>query len=441
MTRAPSLRDVLLGGLALSLLPIMLLAILAGRGLANPFAASLASVLLFVASAALAAIGLRDLFRLVPEPGPPPRLWPFAVLSRALLAHQQQARATLERDLSHGTTDRAILEALPDPLLLLSQDRALSYANQAARETLANEMSALLRHPTLRAAIDRAQAAGSRAERVDLLVPVPVPRDLHATVIDLGPNARTRTAVLFADRTRVRAVERMRADFVANASHELRTPLASLIGFIETLQGPAADDPPAQQRFLGIMAEQAQRMNRLIDDLLSLSRIELNEHLAPAVRIDLADLLARTLSSFEPRREQAGAALQQTVQPALPAVPADADQIEQVLQNLLDNALKYGRPGGTITVCLAEATGGRWPARPGVVLSVKDDGPGIARDHLPRLTERFYRADRGRSRVTGGTGLGLAIVKHIVNRHRGQLAIESEEGAGSTFSIWLPLAG
>jgi two-component system phosphate regulon sensor histidine kinase PhoR len=418
----PGPRGAVVAGVGISLLPLLVLAMLAATGALGAIAALLSAAAVLAGSVALAQLWMRDLFRLTQD-APPPVLWPWTTLGQALGARRQAELEVLTQDRFQTRTDRAILDALPDPLLVLTQDRALTYANQAARDTLGNELSAVLRHPTLRAAIDRVQAAERASESVDLLLPAPVPRDLQATVIDLGPAApRARTALLFADRTRARAVERMRADFVTNASHELRTPLASLIGFIDTLRGPAADDTPAQQRFLAIMAEQATRMNRLIDDLLSLSRIELTEHQAPASRVDLAALLARTLSSFEPRRAQAGATLRQNLQQGLPPVLADADQIEQVVQNLLDNALKYGKPAGTIEVSLREASGGRWPSRPGVVLTVRDEGAGIPRVHLPRLTERFYRVD------------------HIANRHRGQLAIDSEEGVGSTFSVWLPFA-
>jgi len=244
-----------------------------------------------------------------------------------------------------------------------------------------------------------------------------------------------RAVVVLSDRSRERAVERMRADFVANVSHELRTPLASLIGFIDTLRGPAADDPPAQQRFLGIMGEQAARMNRLIDDLLSLSRIELIEHQAPSGTVELRELAGRLAAGFEPRLKARSVTLDLRLAERLPPVTGDADQITQVLQNLLDNAVKYGREGGTVRLELAAA-----PGRPGVVVMVADQGAGIPREHLPRLTERFYRVDTGRSRAAGGTGLGLAIVKHIVNRHRGQLTIESEEGIGTTVTVWLPQA-
>jgi two-component system phosphate regulon sensor histidine kinase PhoR len=235
----------------------------------------------------------------------------------------------------------------------------------------------------------------------------------------------------------------MRADFVANASHELRTPLASLMGFIQTLRGPAADDPPAQKRFLGIMAEQAERMNRLIDDLLSLSRIELVEHQAPSEQVDLVELARGMMAGFEPRLAERQMRLLEEIEADLPTIVADADQLSQVISNLVDNAVKYGRDGGTVRLSIGRPpSSGRWPGRPGLVFAVADDGPGIPRSEVPRLTERFYRVDKARSRASpGGTGLGLSIVRHIVNRHRGQLTIESEEGHGSRFSIWLPIPG
>lgn len=357
-----------------------------------------------------------------------------ARVRRALMERADRAEAARR-------AEAAILEALPDPLLVLGANHRLRRANAAAQREFGPEAAAVLRHPALHAALDRAEAGGA-AQTTELVLPVPVPREWQATVIALNPagGGGDRFVVRLADRTRERAVERMRADFVTNASHELRTPLTSLTGFIETLRGPAADDPAAAQRFLGIMAEQAARMERLIADLLSLSRIELNEHQRPLEPVDLAELATRIAAEFEPRITARGARLQFDLAPDLPAVPGDADQLAQVLQNLLDNALRHGRPGGSIRLSVRPAApGGGWPQRPGLVLAVADDGPGIPREHLPRLTERFYRVDHGRSRAAGGTGLGLAIVKHIVNRHRGQLRIDSQEGKGATFSVWLPL--
>ncbi|MGC8523337.1 MAG: ATP-binding protein [Acidibrevibacterium sp.] len=329
-----------------------------------------------------------------------------------------------------------IVERLPDPLIVLGADRSVRQANGAARAAFGEDIAAVLRHPTLRAAIDRAYTERA-TQSVAFSLPVPVQREVRASVVHLLQELPDGGAaiVVLADRSREQAVERMRADFVANASHELRTPLASLIGFIDTLRGPAADDPAAQARFLGIMAEQAARMNRLIDDLLRLSRIEVDEHLPPTSRVDLRALLLRLAAAFEVRLAERGMRLDLALAETLPEIPGDHDQIVQVGQNLLDNALKYGRDGGIVRLA-AQATGA--PGRPGVAIIVEDDGPGIPRDHLPRLTERFYRVDKGRSRAAGGTGLGLAIVKHVVNRHRGQLTIESEEGHFARFTVWLP---
>ena len=350
------------------------------------------------------------------------------------------ARLNVERSQSltlRLQMEEAIIETLPDPLVILGADRTVTRANAAARAAFGAEMPAVLRHPSLRNAIDRAVANGA-PQQADLFLPVPVEREVHATVLDL---AGGHVVAVLSDRTRERALERTRADFVTNASHELRTPLASLIGFIDTLRGPAADDPPAQARFLEIMAEQAGRMSRLLDDLLSLSRIELTEHRPPTDLVDLAELLRFTAASFEPRLSRRGIRLDLDLPDDLPAVTGDDDQLGQVFQNLMDNAIKYGREGGSVRVTVAPAPpGGRWPARPGVTVAVADDGAGIPREHLPRLTERFYRVDKGRSRAVGGTGLGLAIVKHIVNRHRGQLGIDSQEGKGTIFTVWLPRA-
>jgi two-component system, OmpR family, phosphate regulon sensor histidine kinase PhoR len=229
----------------------------------------------------------------------------------------------------------------------------------------------------------------------------------------------------------------MRADFVANASHELRTPLSTLIGFIETLQGPAADDSDAQRRFLAIMQQQAERMSRLVDDLLSLSRIELNEHLPPTDHLALSGLLKTLSATLELKAAAHGMVIDLDVPDDLPPILGDAEQLAQVFQNLIDNAIKYGGPNTPITI-----TAMRSARVPGAVaVAVRDHGDGIPRLHLPRLTERFYRIDTARSREMGGTGLGLAIVKHIVSRHRGVLEIDSEIGEGSTFTVHLVAAG
>ncbi len=432
--------------------PALGLLALVGSGMAAAGPALLLLVATAAAAAGLAAIWIGDLERLSEtlrqaslEGGPgraqvPPILPPVARVARGV---ERLARTLADRANQAGRllrANEAIVDRLPDLLLILGLDGSVRRANAAARAELGGDMAAVVRHPGLRAAIEQAYAKGA-TQSVELTLPVPVRRDVQATVLVLDPplTGGGHAIAILSDRTRERGVERMRADFVANASHELRTPLASLIGFIDTLRGPAADDVPAQRRFLGIMAEQAERMNRLIDDLLSLSRIELTEHRPPAEQVDVGELAERIAAAFEPQVQARRIRLELRVQPGLPDVVADPDQIEQVLQNLIENAVKYGREGGGVQVDVTVATaGGRWPGQPGIVLAVADDGPGIPRAHVPRLTERFYRVDKGRSRGAGGTGLGLAIVKHIVNRHRGQLAIDSEEGRGSTFLVWLP---
>jgi two-component system phosphate regulon sensor histidine kinase PhoR len=343
--------------------------------------------------------------------------------------------------------DAAILEKLPEPVLLLAADRAVLRANPAAREMLGPEAAgqgpdaaALLRHPVLAAAMDDALAGGN-STTVELHLPVPVPREVSARVVPLDPPLADggRLLILLIDRSREAAIERTRADFVANASHELRTPLASLLGFIETLRGPAADDPAAQQRFLGIMAEQGERMRRLIDDLLSLSRIEMEEHQPPVGEAPLAMIIRAEVEALSPLMKRRDLRAELDLDEALVARPANADQVAQVIRNVLENAINHGRDGGMIAVTLKPAVAEDGTARPGALLSIADDGPGIAKHHIPRLTERFYRVDPARSRHKGGTGLGLAITRHIVMRHRGRLAIESTEGLGTKVHVWLPM--
>ncbi|MBP0465713.1 ATP-binding protein [Roseomonas sp. PWR1] len=438
--------------------PAGCLLLLMGSGALSPRAGFAALIVTLLAGAGVAHVWLGNLARLAAQirsaaaGGDLPRLTVAPLLPSVQevadgvnrLARSLAERGALVETLRRA--DAAIIEALPDPLLVLSESRLPLRANRAAREMLGapadagaapTDAAALLRHPALAEALDRALAA-RQPMVADLVLPVPVLRDLVAQIIPMDPPLADggRILVLLSDRTRERAVERMRADFVANASHELRTPLASLIGFIETLRGPAADDPAAQQRFLGIMAEQSDRMRRLIDDLLGLSRIEMAEHQAPTGRADVASVARAEAEAMAPILAQRQVRLSLDLPDAAIADPADADQVAQVVRNLLDNAIRHGREGGEVRLAVTPGPGR--DGRPGVTLSVADDGPGVPRDEIPRLTERFYRVDKGRSRRAGGTGLGLAIVKHIVNRHRGTLAIESEEGAGTLFRVWWP---
>jgi two-component system phosphate regulon sensor histidine kinase PhoR len=243
------------------------------------------------------------------------------------------------------------------------------------------------------------------------------------------------TLLAFADLTLAEEMDRMRRDFVANVSHELRTPLTALLGFIETLRGAAKDDPAARERFLSIMEREASRMNRLIGDLLQLSRVESQERIRPTERVDLHALVAGAVATLRPLAEGAEVAVEMTGEPGPLPLPGDADQITQVLVNLIENAVKYGGAGGKVSIHIARE---QLPRGPGLRVDVMDQGEGIDPVHIPRLTERFYRVDGHRSREQGGTGLGLAIVKHIVQRHRGRIRIESERGKGSVFSVILP---
>jgi two-component system phosphate regulon sensor histidine kinase PhoR len=436
---------------ALAAMPVLALAVMAGAGWAALIPALVAIMLTLLVALAVASLWMHDIgvlteaVRGLASDVPAPAAGRPAL---ALLEEPTRAVESLARRVATSgalvdrlqRADAAIVERLPDPLIVLAADRSLLRANAAARVAFGTDIGAVLRHPGLHGAIERAFAEGT-SQTADLTLPVPVQRDVNAAVVPMDPPLADggQAVVVLSDRTQERVLERMRADFVANASHELRTPLASVIGFIDTLRGPAADDPGAQRRFLTIMAQQGARMNRLIDDLLSLSRIELIEHQAPSEDLDLQTLVSRFVTGYAPRLAERAGALDVQIADTLPRLHGDAGQIEQVLQNLLDNAVKYGRPDGAIRLTVQPAPpGGRWPTRSGVVLAVADQGAGIAREHLPRLTERFYRVDTSRSRAVGGTGLGLAIVKHIVNRHRGQLVIESEEGVGTTVSVWLP---
>ena len=348
--------------------------------------------------------------------------------------------------------DAAVLGSIPEPVVVIDHQRDVVAANRSAKTDIGvsytgRALALSLRHPAALEAVDQV-LAGDPARTVEVTFPAPSPRTFDLIVAPvpgdaLSPNASAKpgAVLVFHDITAEKMADQMRADFVANVSHELRSPLSALVGFIETLQGPAQGDKAAQEKFFGIMAVEAGRMKRLIEDLLSLSAIEVEEHVPPQDRVRVVELIEGVLESLG----QSAAAKDMKVvidaSPDTPKVLGDSDLLAQVVRNLVENAIFYGRAGTQVTVTvrpmdrLAE-TGG-----PGVSVAVTDSGEGIAREHLPRLTERFYRADTARSRQLGGTGLGLAIVKHIINRHRGRLTIDSELGKGSVFTITLPVAG
>jgi two-component system phosphate regulon sensor histidine kinase PhoR len=367
-----------------------------------------------------------------------------AELWRAVSRLVRVSRQRLADSRAELAATQAVLAALPDPMVLLDERRRVVRANEAADgmfggEFLGRDLASRLRHPAVLAAVD-AVLRGEGERVVEFALGLPVERQLSARIAPLGPHVTAGAVIVtLHDLTASKRSEQMRADFVANASHELRTPLATLLGFIETLQGPARDDRQARDRFLGIMHEQASRMARLIDDLLSLSRIEMNEHVLPTGRANLRHVLGSVAATLELRAKARGMQIAVRLPDELPEAVGEADELAQVFQNLFDNAIKYGREGSLIEVTARVDRRGSGP--PVVAVAVRDHGEGIRREHLPRLTERFYRVDTARSRAMGGTGLGLAIVKHIVNRHRGRLDIASELGEGSIFTVSLLLAG
>ncbi|WP_050602476.1 ATP-binding protein [Ruegeria sp. 6PALISEP08] len=338
------------------------------------------------------------------------------------------------------------IRAIPMPALMVDHTERIITANTDAKTLLGQNIvgrhfATILRQPQVLEAIEQSlQSKGAKKTRH-------LSNDgAQDTTFEVdcrymnGVGAVSGGAVLvtFQDITHLEHASQMRRDFVANVSHELRTPLTALMGFIETLRGSARDDPSARDRFLQIMTDEANRMNRLVGDLLSLNRVESEERVRPSEQLELTGLLQSILNSVRPLAEDAGVALSLEAQDGPVSVTGDSDQLRQVFTNLIENGIKYGGSGGIVSVCVLSSERDTALRGPSVRVQVIDKGPGIDPIHLPRLTERFYRADSHRSRQLGGTGLGLAIVKHIVNRHRGRLRVESELGKGSVFTVILP---
>ena len=330
------------------------------------------------------------------------------------------------------TDTSPLIEGLSEAALIAARGHVVA-ANASARELLGQSIEGapvgnVIAHPAALEAIERPTSA---VDGVELTGLGDSRRHWLMRVAPVGDGA---ALIRFVDRSEARAAEQMRVDFVANASHELRTPLATLIGYTETLREQADEiDPATRERFLAVVHDEARRMQRVVEDLISLSRIEAEKFLAPTDAVALEPLIEQAVASGRRMADERGSILERRVSPDLPSIAADSSQILQVLDNLITNALRYGEPGTPVTIT-ADADG------PMVRLSVEDHGEGIAREHLPRVTERFYRVDTSRSRALGGTGLGLSIVKHIVERHRGRLMIDSEPGRGTRVSILLPIA-
>ncbi|GJE01801.1 Adaptive-response sensory-kinase SasA [Methylobacterium isbiliense] len=351
-------------------------------------------------------------------------------------------RAEAAREARHSLAE-ALLANIPDPVILIDRRALVIEANAAARALLPTlrakyPLSFALRDPAVLDGIATVLHTGGPLKTI-YAPRVPTERTFEVQIgamQDAAGSDRPPNVVLFLrDLTSAERLETMRVDFVANASHELRTPLASLLGFIETLQGPARNDPAARERFLGIMREQALRMTRLIDDLLSLSRIELRAHVPPTTPVEVVPLVRQIVDSLNPLALERGVRVTLMAGEGPHRVLGDRDEILRLVENLVENAVKYG--GGRVEVAVARLPGAEG-RQAQIEVAVRDDGPGIAPEHVPRLTERFYRVDAASSRQQGGTGLGLALVKHILNRHRGRLAIESEPGQGATFRAAIP---
>ncbi|MCW5702305.1 MAG: ATP-binding protein [Bradyrhizobium sp.] len=344
----------------------------------------------------------------------------------------------------------AIVAGIPDPAVLLDRAGRVIHLNAAASQLAPalrkNELAQFaLRSPEIVAAL-REAIATTQPRRATYLDQVPVDRWMELVITPVPVPTRFGGVdkcmlMTFHDLTPLRRVEEMRADFVANASHELRTPLAALSGFIDTLQGPAKDDPKARERFLSIMQAQAKRMARLIDDLLSLSRVELSAHVRPDTMVDIVPIIRQVVDGLEPLARERQVEIEVDLPEPPVTIAGDREELLRLFENLIENALKYGASGGKVIVSLSTvvpAKAGPADAVPEYRVTVRDFGPGIAPEHLPRLTERFYRVDVGDSRAQGGTGLGLSLVKHILARHRGRLLIESVPRQGATFTACFP---
>ncbi|HSI02150.1 MAG TPA: ATP-binding protein [Reyranella sp.] len=369
----------------------------------------------------------------------------LATAAATLAAGWRRQRASID---NLAASAQAIVDGLPDPLIAVDRARRIVRTNRAAVTLLGTilpdrDLSTALRHPELLAAIDSLLATrdgnfvGPDQVAVDLVLSGAPELDVvaHARRLPRAAADGSLALIVLHDTTALRRAERMRADFVANASHELKTPIAGITGFIETLRGPAREDAAARERFLGIMADQADRMRRLVDDLLTLSRIEQHEHARPDTEVDLHRVLESVRDLLQIKAASRKVTLELALDPALPSAIGDADELTIVFQNLIDNAIKYAKPATPVTVTARPLASDR------LAVAVSDQGDGIPSAHLPRLTERFYRVDNARSRQLGGTGLGLAIVKHVVNRHRGRLDIQSTPGKGSVFTVTLPAGG
>ncbi len=340
---------------------------------------------------------------------------------------------------------KTILDVLRDAIFILDAERHVLYMNPAAEERFGTGLAGrdfvrVTRHPDCLEAIEKA-LGGSRRLQLAVTLDQPARADYRLVVADLRDGGDADAAILlsFSDISELREAEKMRSDFVANVSHELRSPLTALAGFVETLKTAAKDDPDARERFLALMEREAQRMIVLIADLLSLSSLEARQRIRPDGTANLGSILSQVKTSLADLAAREAKTVELELADMPDAVPGSPEELTQVFQNLLENAIKYGAPQTVVRVTARRNASSPGIGGPVVAIAVSDQSEGIAKEHIPRLTERFYRADTHRSRDKGGTGLGLAIVKHIVSRHRGRLTVASEQGKGSTFTVFLPM--
>ncbi|MBZ9754975.1 two-component sensor histidine kinase [Mesorhizobium sp. ESP6-5] len=329
--------------------------------------------------------------------------------------------------------------AVADPLIIFDHAATIVHANAAAFAAFGGiapgiSLPLKFRAPEMQALLDSVLSGTVASDVVDYTEKLPVERAYRVSASSVG-HGTDLYVLVFKDQSEARRIDRMRADFIANASHELRTPLASIAGFIETLRGPARNDPAAREQFLQIMQNQTGRMARLIDDLLSLSRLEMKPYLKQGTEVDLRQTVDSVIDSLGPLARENNVAIEREFAAGPLNVPGDRDELFQVFENLLENACKYGQSGGRVLVSIARGDDG---SEPGIDVTIRDFGPGIPEEHIPRITERFYRIDVENSRTQKGTGLGLSIVKHILTRHNARLTIRSEVGKGAAFSVHLP---
>jgi two-component system, OmpR family, phosphate regulon sensor histidine kinase PhoR len=358
---------------------------------------------------------------------------PRRLKRRAAAEALAPAGPRLASDLSAAS----LAAAVADPLIVFDTRGAVVLANSAAASAFGDmnvgiSLPLKFRAPEIQLALERVLSGHSVSETTEYTERVPFERVFKVTATPIG-NGSGLFVVVFEDRSEARRIDRMRADFIANASHELRTPLASIAGFVETLRGPARNDVAARDQFLQIMQNQTARMARLIDDLLSLSRLEMKALSIGSATVDLVGVISGVIETLRPLAADVGVTIENKIDATKAEVSGDRDELFQVFENLVENACKYGSSGGRVELSLSRSADE-------ISIQVRDFGHGISEEHLPRITERFYRVDVESSRSQKGTGLGLSIVKHIVTRHRGRLTISSQAGEGAAFTVHLPIA-